>query len=365
MDCAGRSGRSFPLASAPRRPNAPAARRAVRSRRAACEDTSRRGSSARHRRYDRAPTVETSERLNFAPVRASPQCSCARAPFASARRAWRRCGTGGSRPSARRGRARRRPRGSSGPRRRESATRRSAASTPRRACARRSRPSSARAFSAQPAAPSSSKPASAASIASRAARFCRARRLTTPSASSARARPNGSPTASCCATASLERPHGLLDLAPRRRDEAAAAGHVGQHPLTADPRRVRLPGVEQRRRHRRSGRARAAPRRSRRATSGGSARAQPRCVGCCSAAANHARSRAGVSAPELDEPQHSPRARRGAAPCRQRASRPSSARSRARSRSPRWAATSASGTAVTRLARRSRTGRRSRARCSA
>ena len=106
------------------------------------------------------------------------------------------------------------------------------------------RPSSSRARAAQPSAPSSSKPARAASIASRAGRFCRARRRATPSASSARARPNGSPTASCCATASSSSATRLLDVAPRRSDEAAAARDVRQRPVALEAAGSRLPRVE-------------------------------------------------------------------------------------------------------------------------
>ncbi len=99
----------------------------------------------------------------------------ARAPCASARRAWRRHGTGGWRPSARRGRAPRRPPGSSGLRRPERRRGARQPSAPPRACARRcararcepsrprSRPRAVRSRRAQPRSPRG-RP-----------RFCRAR----------------------------------------------------------------------------------------------------------------------------------------------------------------------------------------------
>ncbi len=71
MDERGRSGLVCVLASAPPPPSAPAAR--VRGAPGCrCErGTSRRGSSARARRYDAGGATETSERRNFAPARRS------------------------------------------------------------------------------------------------------------------------------------------------------------------------------------------------------------------------------------------------------------------------------------------------------
>ena len=76
------------------------------------------------------------------------------------------------------------------------------------------------------------------------ARFCRARRRTMPSASSARARPKESPTASCCATACSRSDSGPIDVALGGGHETAAPRHVREHPVAAEPRRIRLPGVE-------------------------------------------------------------------------------------------------------------------------
>ena len=124
------------------------------------------------------------------------------------------------------------------------ATRRSAAVSPSSRVRPPMRPSSPRAVSIQVAAPSCSKPSSAAAIASRAGRFCRARLRTMPSASSARARPNGSPTSSCRRDRLLAAARRPRRPRLRRSDETAAARHVREHPLAAEPRRIRLPAVE-------------------------------------------------------------------------------------------------------------------------
>jgi hypothetical protein len=61
----GRSGRSFPCASAPLRPSARSARARRAHLRLRGRGTSRRGSSARHRRYVSVGVLKPSERLNF------------------------------------------------------------------------------------------------------------------------------------------------------------------------------------------------------------------------------------------------------------------------------------------------------------
>ena len=220
--------------------------------------------------------VAISESARFACLRGAATPAGGRARSASARRAWRRRGSGDSPPCAPRGRAPRRPRRSSVPFATSAATRRSAGVRPSMRVRPPIRPSSSRARSAQRAAPSSSKPAHAASIASRAGRFWRARRRATPSASSARARPKGSPTASCCATASLEheqRP-ARCRLARRRRARgsvsrarAPSRGRAGERPPPT--RRDGRPRP-------RPDRARAAPRPAPRATSTCSARPRRR-----------------------------------------------------------------------------------------
>ena len=226
-----RSGRASARASAPLRPSVPA----VRGRRVLppgrARGRSRRGSSARLDARPASDAVKTSERLNFA-----PRCSRRRAPCASGRRAWRRCASGGWRPSARPGTAPRPPRGSSGPRR--PGPRRAARlpSAPLRACARRCGRARSRAFSTQVAAPSSLEAGERRLDRVAAPRFCRARRRTTPSASSARARPYGSPTASCSATACSKQRRGLLDAPLGCGNETAATRHLREHPLTVDAR---------------------------------------------------------------------------------------------------------------------------------
>ena len=124
------------------------------------------------------------------------------------------------------------------------ATRRSAAVSPSSRVRPPMLPSSSRAFSAQVAAPSCSKPSSAASIASRAARFCRARLRTMPSASSARALAERIADVLVLRDRLLQEGGGLIDAPLGGGDETAASRHVREHPLAADPRRVRLPGVE-------------------------------------------------------------------------------------------------------------------------
>ena len=234
---------------------------------AAGEDRSRRGSSARLRRYGRRRALERSERLNFA-----LELCAARARCASGRRAWRRCGKGGPPPCARPGTGRRPPRGSSVPPRRGRRHGVRPASAPPRGVRPPIRPSSARAFSAQPAAPSSSKPASAASIASRAGRFCRARRLSTPSASrAARGRRGRRPVRAARTAASrsrIARSTSPRAAATRPRHRVTCASTHARRPARRPP-----PRRPARRPLRRCGRARATPRRSRRATSAGSARA--------------------------------------------------------------------------------------------
>ena len=174
-------------ASARPRPSVPAARGPRARPRGRGRGRSRRGSSACPRRYGgRAAdeNVRTSELCSGAQSGARGRARCASGP-----RAWRRCASGGSRPCARRGRAQRRPRGSSGPRRR---VRRRAArpgSAPPHAFGRRCFRAPTWLARSRSRAPSCSNPASASAIASRAGRFCRARRRSTPSARSARARP--------------------------------------------------------------------------------------------------------------------------------------------------------------------------------
>ena len=117
-------------------------------------------------------------------VRTSELCSAIRAtrgpaPSESGFPALRRSSSGGSRRCARRGRAQPRPRGSSGPRRRERRPAARRRQTLPRACARRCFRAPTCARSIQVAAPSCSNPASASAIASRADRFWRARRRTT------------------------------------------------------------------------------------------------------------------------------------------------------------------------------------------
>ena len=98
-------------------------------------------------------------------------------------------------------------------------------------------------------------------------RFCRARRRTTPSASSARAGRTGRRPPRAASTASSSR-----DTAPSTSPRAAATSPrhrvaCASTQSRSEPAPVRLPGVETARRLRRRGRARAAPRPDRRATS--------------------------------------------------------------------------------------------------
>ena len=232
---------------------------------------SRRGSWACARRYDRPDAAETSERLNFARPGRSVSAAGARARCASARRAWRRCGSGGWPPSARRGTARRRPRGSSGPRR---PGRRRGARPPSalpRACGRRC--SRARRAPLDPGGrPSCSKPASAARIASRAGALL-PRAPADDAECEQRARPpEGIADRLVLRDRLLQEGSGLIDVSPGGGDETAASGHLREHPLAAEPYRIRLPDVDDSHRVVDPTELEQQPRRSRRSTSGCSAR---------------------------------------------------------------------------------------------
>ena len=272
------------------------------------------------------------------------QSAGGRARCASARRAWRRCASGGSPPSARRGRARRRPPGSFGPRRRGRRRGARPRSAPPRACARRCVRARCAPSATQVAAPSCSKPLSAAPIASRAARFCRCASAHDAEREQRASRAVGIADRLVLRDRLLQERAGLDRRSPR-----AAATRPRQRVTCASthsrPSRsgVRLPGVEIASARRRSGRARAAARRSRASTSGCSARptraprpaaraSEPRC-GPRSRLRSRARRARG-----------SPGAAAGGARTALRAS--SSARSecsRASSSWPRWTATSAIG----------------------
>ena len=227
-------------ASAPRRPSAPAAR----GRRALPpghgRGRSRRGSSARPRRYDRRRAAETSERLNFAPP-AVLSAAGGRARCASARRAWRRCASGGWRPSARRGTARRRPpvRSALGD---QSATRCSAGVSPPRACARRS--SRARRAPARPRWPPRAARSRRAPRDRLAGRPLLPRAPADDAEGEERAARRRDRRRLVLSNRLLEERIAPIDVSAGGGDEAAAPRDMREHPLAAEPRRVRLPGVD-------------------------------------------------------------------------------------------------------------------------
>ena len=316
-----RSGRAFPLASAPRRPSVPAARtrRALWRRRG--RDRFRRGSSACRRSYGRGAYVGN--------VRTSEVC--ARAPCASGRRAWRRRARDGLPPCVRRGRAPPRPRGSSGLRRRaprRAAPRRSAlrrACAPRSGRARRAPSPPSRPLRAPrtPRAPPRSPRAPGASAAPAPDDSEREQRPRPPERIADRL---------VLGDRVLERRHGLLDVALRRFDEPSGPCDLREHPVTADTHGVRLPCVQQR-----HGLVRPAERDQRLCVVGAppaKVRLTPAgCIGRRLALGEPGRSRTGVSTPMLDDALDAPPARRGErlpGPRARRRGRPTPGRARGR-----------------------------------
>ena len=210
-----------------------------------------------------------------------------------------------------------------------------------RACARRSRPSSAAPWSAQRVGTDGLECTTAASIASGAGRFWRLRRLTVPRARRARPgrtdrrRPRaGRPPAQ----GGPERTRSTLRARPRRGPGTASRGRA---PTRARP----APRPFPRCREATASSSRPCSRRS--STRSGvhqrdSARASPVGAACRSAWSSQSRPRPGVRS--RARPARSPPCAGGAEPnCASASSRARSECSRARSRSPRWTATTAIG----------------------